>query len=56
MSEHFYNFRGLRQYKEKFRPVWEPRYLATPGGLALPRAVASVTTLVAGGVMGVVSK
>ena len=35
-GEHFYNFRGLRQYKEKFHPVWEPRYLASPGGFALP--------------------
>lgn len=24
-GEHFYNFQGLRQYKEKFDPVWEPR-------------------------------
>ena len=29
-GEHFYNFQGLRQYKEKFDPVWEPRYLASP--------------------------
>ncbi|MBL0170275.1 MAG: DUF2156 domain-containing protein [Gemmatimonadaceae bacterium] len=30
-GEHFYNFRGLRQYKDKFDPIWEPRYLASPG-------------------------
>ncbi len=24
----FYNFEGLRKYKEKFTAVWEPRYLA----------------------------
>ena len=35
-GEDFYNFQGLRQYKEKFHPVWEPRYLACPGGLKLP--------------------
>jgi phosphatidylglycerol lysyltransferase len=45
----FYNFEGLRQYKGKFDPVWEPRYLAYPGGLALPRILADVTALVAGG-------
>jgi phosphatidylglycerol lysyltransferase len=45
----FYNFEGLRQYKGKFGPVWEPRYLAYPGGLYLPRILADVTALVAGG-------
>jgi phosphatidylglycerol lysyltransferase len=45
----FYNFEGLRQYKGKFDPVWEPRSLAYPGGLALPRILADVTALVAGG-------
>jgi phosphatidylglycerol lysyltransferase len=47
-GEAFYNFRGLRSYKEKFHPVWEPRYLVYPGGLALPRALADVAALVAG--------
>ncbi len=55
-GEHFYNFRGLRAYKEKFDPVWEPRYLAAPGGTVFPRALASVATLVAGGVRGVVAR
>lgn len=55
-GEHFYHFRGLRQYKEKFDPEWEPRYLATPGGLAIPRILANVTTLVSGGLVGVVRK
>ena len=31
-GETFYNFKGLRAYKEKFHPEWEPRYLAYPGG------------------------
>ena len=55
-GEHFYHFRGLRQYKEKFDPEWEPRYLATPGGLAIPRILANVTGLVSGGLAGVVRK
>ena len=33
-GEAFYNFRGLRSFKEKFDPLWEPRYLAAPGTLA----------------------
>lgn len=26
-SNHFYNFKGLYQYKNKFQPEWESRYL-----------------------------
>jgi phosphatidylglycerol lysyltransferase len=44
-----YNFQGLRAYKDKFDPFWEPRYLAYPGGLRLPRIIADVSALVAGG-------
>lgn len=55
-GEHFYNFQGLRQYKETFKPVWEPRYLASPGGFALPPVLASIAALVSGGITGVVSK
>jgi phosphatidylglycerol lysyltransferase len=55
-GEHFYNFQGLREYKEKFDPVWEPRYLASPGGLALPRVLTSVAALISGGIKGVVAK
>jgi phosphatidylglycerol lysyltransferase len=44
-----YNFQGLRAYKQKFNPVWEPHYLAYPGGLRLPRILADVSALVAGG-------
>ena len=48
-GESFYNFQGLRAFKEKFHPVWEPRYLAWPGGLALPRVLADISALIAGG-------
>jgi len=44
-----YNFQGLRAYKQKFNPVWEPHYLAYPGGLGLPRILADVSALVSGG-------
>ncbi|WP_233597363.1 bifunctional lysylphosphatidylglycerol flippase/synthetase MprF [Corallococcus sp. CA041A] len=55
-GEHFYNFQGLRQYKEKFRPDWAPRYLASPGGLALPGVLAGVASLVSRGLGGVVAR
>jgi phosphatidylglycerol lysyltransferase len=48
-GEHFYNFDGLRRYKSKFNPVWEPRYLVTRGGIALPRVLVDVSVLIAGG-------
>ncbi|MFZ1748052.1 MAG: phosphatidylglycerol lysyltransferase domain-containing protein, partial [Nitrospirales bacterium] len=48
-GEHFYNFEGLRTYKEKFDPGWTPKYLAAPGGLALPRMLFDVAALVSGG-------
>ncbi|HEY8133020.1 MAG TPA: bifunctional lysylphosphatidylglycerol flippase/synthetase MprF [Thermoanaerobaculia bacterium] len=55
-GENFYNFQGLRQYKEKFDPVWEPMYLASPGGLVLPRILTNLATLISGGLRGVVTK
>ncbi|MBV9123882.1 MAG: bifunctional lysylphosphatidylglycerol flippase/synthetase MprF, partial [Planctomycetes bacterium] len=51
-GENFYNFQGLRKYKEKFDPIWEPRYLASPGGLTLPRVLAEVTALINRGIKG----
>jgi phosphatidylglycerol lysyltransferase len=48
-GETFYNFQGLRAYKDKFHPAWESRYLAYPGGLTLPRTLAEVAALIAGG-------
>ena len=48
-GEHFYNFEGLRRYKAKFHPSWEPRYLVARGGIALPRVLMDVSVLIAGG-------
>jgi phosphatidylglycerol lysyltransferase len=55
-GDHFYNFQGLRAYKEKFGPVWRPRYLAAPGGLSLPRTLADIGALISGGVKGILFK
>jgi phosphatidylglycerol lysyltransferase len=55
-GEHFYNFQGLRQYKEKFGPVWEPRYIACPGGFRLPRILTALISLVSGGLKKAVTR
>lgn len=55
-GEHFYNFQGLRQFKEKFHPTWTPRYLAAPGGLAFPRVLAGIGSLVSRGITGMVAR
>jgi len=55
-GEHFYNFKGLRKYKEKFDPQWRPRYLASPGGMALPKVLGDLSSLISGGLGGLVGK
>lgn len=55
-GETFYNFEGLRRYKDKFGPQWRPRYMASPGGLVLPRVLLDTAALIAGGVREVVWK
>ncbi|GLQ93804.1 bifunctional lysylphosphatidylglycerol flippase/synthetase MprF [Dyella acidisoli] len=52
----FYNFQGLHRYKDKFDPEWEPRYLAAPGGIALPVVLTNVASLISGGLSGVVRR
>ena len=32
----FYSFKGVHDFKEKFAPRWEPRYLIHPGAASLP--------------------
>lgn len=45
-GERFYGFKGLRAYKDKFAPVWEPRYIAGPRGLGLILAVRDLGRLI----------
>ncbi|WP_417267496.1 bifunctional lysylphosphatidylglycerol flippase/synthetase MprF [Celeribacter baekdonensis] len=59
MFEHggaFYNFEGLRSFKQKFRPDWRPRYIAVPPGYAPMRAMANVALLISGGPRGLIGK
>jgi phosphatidylglycerol lysyltransferase len=49
VGEAWYNYQGLRRFKEKFDPVWEPRYMAYQRPWDWPVAIASTTLLISGG-------
>lgn len=45
-GDEFYSFEGLRNFKDKFGPVWSAVYLTCPGGLSIPRALIDVALLI----------
>ena len=45
-GERLYGFAGLRAFKAKFGPDWVSRYIATPPGAAMPRALIDLARLV----------
>lgn len=55
-GERYYNFKGLRAFKSKFHPEWQPRYLAVSGGLSPIIALLDATLLIGGGFKGVVKR
>ncbi|MFD2175909.1 bifunctional lysylphosphatidylglycerol flippase/synthetase MprF [Rhodobacter lacus] len=55
-GERFYNFRGLRAFKAKFHPRWEPRYLAVAGPAGAALALMDAALLIGGGMRGVIGK
>ena len=46
---HFYNFDGLRSFKAKFDPVWEPRFLIAPPRANILLVATDAAALIAGG-------
>lgn len=48
-GERFYNFRGVRQFKEKWKPIWRPRYLLVPSRRHALPALLACTIEIAGG-------
>lgn len=55
-GNHFYNFKGLRDYKQKFNPQWRSLYLAYPRRASLASILLDVAALVAGGYRQVLMK
>ena len=44
----FYRFSGLRQFKDKFKPNWKPRYLITKSSILPVAPLRDVTKLISG--------
>lgn len=55
-GEEIYNFQGVRRYKDKYDPVWQPRYIAAPQKWAIPFLLADVGLLSSGGVSGLAKR
>jgi lysylphosphatidylglycerol synthetase-like protein (DUF2156 family) len=55
-GEEIYNFRGVRRYKDKYDPIWEPRYVAAPHKWAIPILLADASMLASGGMVGLAKR
>ncbi len=51
-GEELYNFQGVRRYKDKYDPVWRPRYIAGPTKWSIPILLTDVGLLSSGGMSG----
>jgi len=52
----FYDFQGLRRYKEKFHPHWQPSYLAYPANQNIAKVIFTITQKISGGLRASFSK
>jgi glycosyltransferase 2 family protein len=55
-GEEIYNFQGVRHYKSKYDPTWQPRFVAAPRTWAVPRLMADAGLLSSGGVAGLAKR
>src|SRR6516225_6391985 len=56
LGRRFYNFQGLRTFKGKFDPIWEPRYLAASGWFGPYLALIDIVSLIGGGMRVLASR
>jgi len=55
-GDKIYGFKGIRQFKKKFNPEWEPVYLLASRQIHMPRALRNLTLLSSGSFKGLVSR
>lgn len=55
-GEDIYNFQGVFRYKDKYDPVWHPRYVAAAHKWAIPILLADVGLLSSGGMSGLAKR
>jgi phosphatidylglycerol lysyltransferase len=53
---HFYNFEGLRNFKDKFDPVWKPKFLVAPPTANILLVARDAAALISGGMLKAVAK
>jgi phosphatidylglycerol lysyltransferase len=55
-GEEIYNFQGVRRYKDKYDPLWQPRYVCAPRTWAIPLLMADAGLITSGGVAGLAKR
>jgi phosphatidylglycerol lysyltransferase len=55
-GEEIYNFQGVRRYKGKYDPLWQPRYIAGPHRWQIPILMADIGLIASGGAAGLTKR
>jgi phosphatidylglycerol lysyltransferase len=55
-GEEIYNFQGVRKYKDKYDPLWRPRYVAAPNRWQIPLVLADLSLLTSGGMVALAKR
>ncbi|WP_293676262.1 phosphatidylglycerol lysyltransferase domain-containing protein [uncultured Phenylobacterium sp.] len=55
-GEEIYNFQGVRHYKSKYDPIWQPRFVAATRMWAIPLLLADAGLLASGGMAGLAKR